>query len=218
MNILPLGPAAVLLPLLLYFETRKPSPGLLPTKGMLSLLFIVTALIQPHHLPVYFGWMLAGLICCFAGDILLALPQRRAFLFGLVAFLIGHVCYVAAFWGLMRWNLMTLLGSAVAVAAGVAVYRWLKPHLGRMHLPVVCYMVVISGMLIGACSLFGNGTLAFDGRAAVGVGAICFYISDLFVARDRFVTTVALNRMIGLPLYYVGQFLLALSIALLHKV
>jgi hypothetical protein len=46
--------------------------------------------------------------------------------------------------------------------------------------------------------------------AAFG-GALGFYVSDIFVARQRFLKTDFVNRLIGLPLYYGGQFLLAFS-------
>jgi hypothetical protein len=39
-----------------------------------------------------------------------------------------------------------------------------------------------------------------------------FYLSDLFVARQRFVAPAFANRLYGLPLYYLGQFLLAFSV------
>jgi uncharacterized membrane protein YhhN len=45
------------------------------------------------------------------------------------------------------------------------------------------------------------------------VGALLFYLSDLAVARHRFVHPAFVNRAIGLPLYYVGQLLIALTIA-----
>ena len=41
--------------------------------------------------------------------------------------------------------------------------------------------------------------------------------SDIFVAEQRFVTEQALNRLLGLPLYYTGQFLLAASPALVGR-
>ncbi|TSA45075.1 MAG: lysoplasmalogenase, partial [Deltaproteobacteria bacterium] len=39
-----------------------------------------------------------------------------------------------------------------------------------------------------------------------------FYISDIFVARQRFVTPNYFNRAIGLPLYFAGQFMIAFSV------
>jgi hypothetical protein len=46
-------------------------------------------------------------------------------------------------------------------------------------------------------------------RLLVLCGAFSFYLSDIFVARQRFVTPSFFNRLAGLPLYYLGQFLLA---------
>jgi hypothetical protein len=46
-------------------------------------------------------------------------------------------------------------------------------------------------------------------------GALSFYVSDVFVARQRFVKSAFLNRLIGLPLYYGGQFMLAFSVGLI---
>ncbi len=43
-------------------------------------------------------------------------------------------------------------------------------------------------------------------------GATLFYFSDLFVGRERFVTSSHLNSILGLPLYYFGQILLAASL------
>jgi uncharacterized membrane protein YhhN len=47
-------------------------------------------------------------------------------------------------------------------------------------------------------------------------GAMGFYFSDLFVARERFLKKSFVNKMIGLPLYFIGQFLLAFSVGYLH--
>ena len=44
---------------------------------------------------------------------------------------------------------------------------------------------------------------------AIWLGAGLFLVSDLFVARQRFVAPGFVNRLFGLPLYYVGQLLLA---------
>ena len=46
-------------------------------------------------------------------------------------------------------------------------------------------------------------------------GAFSFYLSDIFVARQRFVQASFWNRLIGLPLYYLGQFQIAYTAGLL---
>ena len=55
----------------------------------------------------------------------------------------------------------------------------------------------------------------YSGNVKILAGAIAFYLSDLFVARDRFLKNDFINRLVGLPLYYLGQFLLAFSVGFL---
>jgi hypothetical protein len=43
-------------------------------------------------------------------------------------------------------------------------------------------------------------------------GAIAFYLSDLSVARDRFVAPGFVNRLWGIPLYYFAQLLFAYAL------
>jgi uncharacterized membrane protein YhhN len=83
---------------------------------------------------------------------------------------------------------------------------------------VIFYILVISGMVAGAGSLMAADELKLSGRWLVFVGALNFYLSDVFVARQRFLKTEFVNRLIGLPLYYSGQFLLAFSIGLLRPI
>ena len=126
----------------------------------------------------------------------------------LVAFLLGHVAYSLAF-GTLGINPLVGAISAVVVAiiAGF-VWRWLAPHVGDMTAPVIAYVVVISVMVILAFGAFGDGATWL-----IPLGATLFFISDLFVARNQFVAPDTVNRMWGLPLYYLAQVLLALSIA-----
>jgi uncharacterized membrane protein YhhN len=84
-----------------------------------------------------------------------------------------------------------------------------------MKRAVLLYIIVITVMVCGACSVAVDSGVPRWGRFAIFAGALCFYISDLFVARNRFVQRQFLNRAIGLPLYYAGQFLLAFSVGLL---
>jgi len=205
--------AAGLLAGLLFFEKNENQKGKLPTKTILSCLFILTALLQPHLFSEYFFILLIGLIFCLGGDVFLALPQQRMFLYGLVSFLLGHVCYVICFFYVADLNPWTWGGGAIALAISGLVFFWLRPHLGPMLVPVIAYIIVISAMVIGAFTVIGDTRLPSTGRFLVIFGAVSFYISDLFVARDRFLKTEFSNRLLGLPLYYTGQFLLAFSVA-----
>jgi uncharacterized membrane protein YhhN len=209
-------PAIVLLVVLLFFEKRENRKGMLPTKTVLSLLFIITAISQIHLMQPYALFIIIGLLFCLGGDVFLALPQDRMFLFGLVSFLLGHVCYVIGFVWIANLSKMTLTGVIVTMLLGVLVYVWLKPHLGTMKKPVIAYILVISLMFIGAWSVLGMPQQAFTARLLIFVGAASFYISDIFVARDRFVKNAFINRLLGLPLYYLAQFMIAFSIGIVR--
>ena len=205
--------AVVLLVGLLFFERNENQKGKLPTKTILSCLFILIALLQPHLFSEYFYILLIGLIFCLGGDVFLALPQQRMFLYGLVSFLLGHVCYVICFFYVADLNPWTWGGGAIGLAISSLVFYWLRRHLGPMLVPVTAYIFVITAMVIGAFTVLGDTRLPSTGRFLVVFGAVSFYISDLFVARDRFLKTEFSNRLLGLPLYYTGQFLLAFSVA-----
>jgi uncharacterized membrane protein YhhN len=203
--------AAGLMPLLLIFEKQERTPAILAVKTPLSVLFILAALSQTWISGPYGCYMLAGLCFCLGGDVLLAIPGRRSFLLGLISFLTGHIFYVVSFFAIAPANALMMAGGVPLLLISAVVFRWLRPHLGRMTLPVFFYIIVISAMLLGALAVAGTAALPRVFRTLVLAGAMCFYVSDLFVARQRFVTPDILNRFAGLPLYYLGQFLLAFS-------
>jgi len=210
--------AAGLLIALLYFEKQDDWKKKLPIKTALSCLFILTAIVQAHPLPGYYGVMLLGFVFCLGGDVFLALPQKKMFLLGLISFLTGHVFYVIAFVKLAGLNIFAVIGTLLTIAVSLVVYKWLKPHLGTMKIPVIFYIIVISCMLSGAWAILGEAELAKQGRLLVFIGALSFYVSDLFVARNQFMKDAFVNRLVGLPLYFAGQFMLAFSVGFLHKI
>jgi uncharacterized membrane protein YhhN len=83
-----------------------------------------------------------------------------------------------------------------------------------MRFPVIGYVAVITTMVVGgiAVSVHGN-TVDPTAPLLATSGAIAFYASDLAVARDKFVAKEAVNRAIGLPLYYGAQLLIAWSVS-----
>jgi uncharacterized membrane protein YhhN len=210
-DILILTSAASLLAGLLHFEKRESTRGLLLTKPFLSALFIAAALTGPRTDPVYFGLVLAGLLFCWAGDVFLIFTAKTLFLAGLFSFLAGHILYTVAFFTRALPGMLTWFVGALAIAVSGAVFTWLRPHLERMLVPVVAYMVVITAMVGGSASLMGDPAAGFPGRGLAFAGALLFYISDIFVARQRFVVKQYVNRLVGLPLYYAAQFMIAFS-------
>ncbi|MCK5863061.1 MAG: lysoplasmalogenase [Candidatus Hydrogenedentes bacterium] len=157
------------------------------------------------HSP-YGGVIFAGLILAWWGDLFLISQKRSIFMMGLIAFFLAHICYCAAFIVYGIELLSTLLALCILALPALWVLPWLNPHLGRMRAAVYCYILIISVMTALAIS-----TAAATGILLIPCGAALFYGSDIFVARDRFVAAGRVNAYIGLPLYYTGQILLALT-------
>ena len=197
---------------LLIFVKKESTKGILLTKPSLSVLFVIVALTGTSAHPTYFDFVLAGLLFCVAGDVLLIFPAKKLFLAGLVTFLVGHILYSIAFFTMASIETVTWIIAAVCLLISGAVFVWLRTHLGNMLVPVIAYIAVITIMVIGATSLAHNQQLGFTGRGLAFCGAILFYISDIFVARHRFVKKQYINRLAGLPLYYAGQFMIAYSL------
>lgn len=194
--------------LLLVAEQRGSALGKWLTKPAASLGFIWAALASGALSSTWGRVVLAGLVLSMLGDILLIPKDKRAFLAGLISFLLGHVAYVVAF------GLRGIAGPPVGMAlvplvlVGAVVLRWLWPHLpGRMRIPVLAYVLIISAMVAMAV-----GTVAHTFDPRIMTGAVLFFLSDLFVARNRFVLPGFVNRLFGLPLYFAGQLLIAASV------
>jgi len=196
--------------LLWWGERRGDTRSRWALKPLTSALFLLVAFLQGPT-TAYDAWIVTGLMLCAVGDVALISRERSWFLGGLVAFLLGHVAYVAAFAARGTAAIPDPAAGALIAAAGLGIFLYLRPHVGRMLVPVVAYMLVISVMLAAAWTVAASepgGT----GRQ-LALAALLFYLSDITVARDRFVTGPRFaNRLVGLPLYYAAQFLFAFSV------
>jgi len=176
-------------------------------KIVASCSFIGVALSSGALRSAYGGIVLAGLALSWFGDVFLIGQSQALFLAGLLAFLLAHVAYIAAFavHGVsLRWVLLAALPIAIA-AFGVS--AWLTPHIAPwLLLPVRVYTIVISMMVVMAI-----GTRGVGGSWLIVAGALLFYASDLSVASLRLVQTELPMYAWGLPFYYAGQVCLALS-------
>jgi len=193
---------------LLVAEQRGVRLGVWIVKPLASTGFLAAAVAAGATASSYGRWILAGLVLSWFGDVLLIPRERsRVFLAGVISFLLGHVAFAGAFVARGLAASYAAVAALGAIAALLAVARWLAPHLPRdMRAAAHAYMVVISVMVVTAVGTFGAA-----GNVSILVGALAFYLSDLSVARDRFVEHAFVNRLWGLPLYYAGQLVLAYS-------
>ena len=181
-------------------------------KPLASAGFLLAALRAPEWVtPTGAAWLLlAGLALSALGDVLLVPRSKMAFIGGIGAFALAHVTYGAWFLG---HGAATWLLAPVALAflvIGHRVWRWLDPHVsGAMRVPVRVYVALVS--LMAACAIaYGAGVSALALLPAIG--GVLFYLSDLAVARHRFVAPGFVNRAWGLPTYYLAQLLIAYAV------
>ena len=158
-------------------------------------------------------WFLSGLMACALGDILLLSRNRPVqFKLGMAAFAIGHLAYAGGLW---QWTAHTetklwvfAFAGILVVLCAVKVLRWLSPHLNHdMRWPVIIYSAIIGMMVTLALGSFISAPYLLPMIAVVA--AVMFAVSDIYVARDRFVIHEPKNARRITPLYFGAQLLFA---------
>jgi uncharacterized membrane protein YhhN len=171
-----------------------------------STAFVLIAVVGGAFRTWYGRLLFLALVFFWNGDLL----GPADFHAGVWAFLLGHVVLLGAF-TVRGLSLRRALVTAAALApVSVVTCLWLCPHVPPGDLPLVlAYIVVISAMLILA-----GGSIDSPSRRLVVIAAVIFYVSDIFVARWRFVSNSSHNAFFCYPLYYTACVLFAYSAAL----
>ena len=146
-----------------------------------------------------------GLIAGAVGDVCLALPG--GFLAGMLAFAIGHGCYVAGF---LRWTKTPATGLflPVLVFAGTGLALML-PGAGSFTVPLVIYVAVISLMIWRAAACALDGEPDFLTRWGALAGALVFAFSDMLIGLNRFHAPLPGSAYAIILTYWCGQALIA---------
>jgi uncharacterized membrane protein YhhN len=149
-------------------------------KALTAVLLAVAALRLPIRRER--RWLVAALVFSAAGDYLLAMPWwEPSFVLGLGAFLVAHLCFLAALVPLARRNSARLAGCAVLIVACLGLLVWFWPRLTAegMAVPVTLYMAVLAAMVCAAL-------LADLPTPWTALGAVCFAVSDGMIGIGRF--------------------------------
>lgn len=128
-------------------------------------------------------WLIPALTLSAAGDFLLALPWwPPSFVLGLAAFLLAHLCFLAALYPLIGRSTPRLAAAAVVVCACLVLLVWFWPALldQGMAVPVVVYMGVLGAMVCAAL-------VAQLPTPWTALGAVCFAVSDGMIGISKFV-------------------------------
>jgi uncharacterized membrane protein YhhN len=168
-------------------------------------------------LALYFGALesnygiiiLLGLLACAMGDVLLlSRKSEKLFKAGMAAFALGHIFYVAAI-SIIKTPFSTDIANWVFLFIVIIfASQIIKKIPKNMLRPVLYYSLIIFLMVLS--SLFVPRNMPF---ILVPVAAIMFAISDMFVARDRFIEPNRYWALAITPLYFGAQALFAFSAA-----
>lgn len=168
--------------------------------------FVLAAVAGYPWKHCYGGLMLLGLLLCAAGDI----TGMHNFDWGAVAFLGAHVVFSMAFYAEGVTGKRLLATAVPMMVVDLALLAWLLPHVPVSdRWLIVPYLCLISIMVV----LAGGIRLAMW-RVMPLAGALLFFISDIFVARWKYVYPSGVNAYFCYPLYYLACLCLAVTISI----
>ena len=180
-----------------------------------ALIFVLAWRARPAQSPRYRRWILAGIACSLLGDVLLMLPGDL-FVPGLVAFLCGHLCFIAAFLGDSRFGARPLLLLA-SLGYGAVNLVLLWDAIGTsLRVPVIVYVLVLASMggqaLVRARLFAQRGDAQAPAARLAALGALTFLLSDSLLAWDRFRGPLPLASLWVLSAYYLALWWIARSV------
>ncbi|MGM9487288.1 lysoplasmalogenase [Ideonella sp. YS5] len=189
-------------------------PWLLFTfKPLATALLIAWAWPRGADHPARRAWIRAGLVLSWFGDVALLWPDS-GFLPGLVAFLLAHLAYIAAFSHWQRFGVPWWPFAGYALLAAVILSRLWPGVPSALQLPVLAYVAALACMAAQAAAVAvarrGDADASLARRAMLG-GAL-FLVSDATLAFSRFHAAVPMSALWILATYWLAQWAIAASL------
>lgn len=175
--------------------------------------------------------MILGLVFGWLGDYFLhSLKDRMIeFIIGVVAFLVGHIFYIAAFYHalktlrpdvkLFNWYDFVAVGAIFALVTVYVVLKKLIQKKGVMVIGLMLYGIFLTAMVVKAVLYmyaeweYGINDTMVPALLTVGIGSVFFFLSDgslgLILTGDEVKRKM---RIFNIITYFVAQILLASSI------
>lgn len=127
----------------------------------------------PLFEPVFWFFVL-----CTAADALLEI----SFVPGMLLFGGAHVCLIIWLWGLHTPGVPALIVWLLAYGAAAWLFRRELPKLGKLLIPFCLYPALLGGSLaLGAVLPFTAGAEFWP----LALGTLCFFVSDMMVAKSE---------------------------------
>jgi len=156
-------------------------------------------------------WFGVGILFSLAGDVLLMLSLDRLFAFGLLSFLLAHVSYIMGFKdqfasasaGSFLLVVILTISATRLMRRIVAAMRTKGQN--RLVIPVIIYSTVITVMLFAAMTTIFDPAWTTGASFLVSAGAFLFFVSDIILAWNKFVSPIKNGRRLNIALYHFGQ-------------
>jgi uncharacterized membrane protein YhhN len=164
-----------------------------PFKASMALL--LTAAAFAHPIVHERRWLMPALLLSATGDWMLAIPWwTLSFIVGLGAFLLAHLCFLAALLPLATQQAPSrprIAAVIVMCLATISLLVWFWPYVGP-DIPVTAYILVLTAMVCTAL-------LARLPTIWTAVGAVCFAASDTMIAVGRYILS---NEALAVPIWW----------------
>ena len=167
-----------------------------PFKALMALLLTVAAV--AHPIVRERRWLMPALLLSATGDWLLAIPWwTLSHVLGLAAFLLAHLCFLAALLPLVakaRPSQPRIAAVVMICLAAIVMLAsfWSQLSRDKLTIPVLAYIVVLIAMVCTA-------QLARLPTIWTAVGAVSFATSDAMIAIGRFVLH---NQALAVPVWW----------------
>ena len=179
----------------------------------------------------YATLIILGLVFGWLGDYFLhSLKDRMIeFIIGVVAFLIGHLFYIAAFYHalktlkpdakLLNWYDFVAVGAVFALVSVYVAVKKIYQKKGPMVFGLMLYGVFLTAMVVKAALYmyaewdYGINNTMVPALLTVGIGSVFFFLSDaslgLILTGDEVKRGM---RIFNIITYFIAQILLACTI------
>jgi uncharacterized membrane protein YhhN len=153
--------------------------------------------------------ILFSLVLCAVGDILLLSRKLRiSFFCGMLVFAIAHLSFSLAFIKSGTFDFASLVTFLpLIMILGCINFMYLLPKVPHKFKPfILLYGLAIFMMITSAYTFMYEQKLIL-------IAATFFVLSDIFVAKDRFIKRSTKNALLITPLYFAAQGLFAFSVS-----
>lgn len=180
------------------------------SKPLLMLILMGMLWRHPQRSKMGVGILMSALFFSWGGDVFLMFESQHelAFIFGLLSFLIAHICYIVLFTkdSSVGWLKKNVWAAVPILLYGVGLMSWLWSYLNELKIPVLVYASSIMGM--GLLALNRKGNVNEGSFWTVFIGALLFVLSDSMIAINKFYEPIPYAQIWIMITYALSQWMI----------